>query len=216
MRKIQRIYESTQEIIFNSPQKEFSLYWNSFQKSELGSMYHSIPWNEIAKSLKIKEFKKGPSRIFSSQGMLALMFLKSYVSCSDRKLIEHLNGNIDFQMFCGIFLGPERMSNFKIVSAIRSELSRNLNIKVVQSVLADFWKPYLNQTDIMLEDATCYETSMRYPTNVKLLWECTEWSYNQLKLICKHLKIRMPRNKYEEQWNKYNDYSHKPQHGASL
>ena len=209
MRKIQRIYESTQEINFNSPQKEFSLYWNSFQKSELGKIYHTIPWDEIAKSLKIKEYKKGPTRIFSGQGMLALMFLKSYVSCSDRKLIEYLNGNIDFQMFCGIFLGPERISNFKIVSAIRSELSRNLNVKVVQSVLADYWKAYLNQTDIMLEDATCYETSMRYPTNVKLLWECTEWSYNQLKLVCKYLKIRMPRNKYEQQWNKYNDYSHK-------
>ena len=100
--------------------------------------------------------------------MLALMFLKSYVGCSDRKLINHLNGNIDFQMFCGIFLGPERISNFKIVSAIRSELSKKLNIKVVQSVLADYWKTYLDQTNIMLEDATCYETSMRYPTNVKL------------------------------------------------
>jgi hypothetical protein len=61
----------------------------------------------------------------------------------------------------------------------------------------------------MLEDATCYETSMRYPTNVKLLWESTEWSYHQLKLMCKYLKIRMPRNKYEEQWDKYNNYSHK-------
>jgi hypothetical protein len=60
-----------------------------------------------------------------------------------------------------------------------------------------------------MEDATWYETSMRYPTNVKLLWESTEWSYRQLKLICKLLKIRMPRNKYEEQWNKYNNYSHK-------
>ena len=137
------------------------------------------------------------------------MFLKSYEGCSDRKLINHLNGNIEFQMFCGIFLGTERISNFKIVSAIRSELSKNLDIKIVQSVLAGYWKPYLNQTNIMLEDATCFETYMRYPTNVKLLWECTEWSFDHLKLICKYLKIRMPRNKYEEQWNKYNDYSHK-------
>ena len=209
MGKIQRIYENTQEINFISPQKEFSLYWSKFQASELGQIYKSLPWRELSKALKIKENRKGPERVFSPQGMLSLMFLKSYVGCSDRKLINHLNGNIDFQMFCGIFLGPESISNFKIVSAIRSELSRNLNIKVVQSVLADYWKPYLNQTDIMLEDATCYETSMRYPTNVKLLWECTEWSFRQLKLICKYLKIRMPRNKYEEQWVKYNDYSHK-------
>ena len=30
-----------------------------------------------------------------------------------------------------------------------------------------------------------------------------------MKLICKYLKIRIPRNKYEEQWDKYNNYSHK-------
>jgi hypothetical protein len=209
MRKIRRIYESTQEINFISPQREFSLYWKSFQESELGEIYQAIPWIELAKSLRIREKRKGPDRIFSPQGMLALMFLKSYVDCSDRKLISYLNGNIDFQMFCGIFLGPERLSNFKIVSDIRCDLSRCLDIKRLQEVLAIHWKPYLKETNIMLEDATCYETSMRYPTNVKLLWESTEWSYHQLKLICKYLKIRMPRNKYEEQWTKYNNYSHK-------
>ena len=209
MRKIRRIYGTTQEINFISPQKEFSLYWKSFQLSELGRIYQTIPWFELAKVLKIKEKRKGPCRIFSPQGMLALMFLKSYVGCSDRKLISYLNGNIDFQMFCGIFLGPERISNFKIISEIRCELSRRLDIKVLQSVLAGYWKPYLKDPNIMLEDATCYETSMRYPTNVKLLWESTEWSYKQMKLMCKYLKIRMPRNRYEEQWDKYNNYSHK-------
>jgi len=209
MRKIRRIYETTQEINFLSPQKEFSLYWSSFQKSELGMIYQAIPWVDLAKSLKIKNNRKGPTRIFSPQGMLALMFLKSYVDCSDRKLISYLNGSIDFQMFCGIFLGTDRIKNFKIVSDIRCELSRKLNIKTHQNVLAGYWKPYLREPNIMLEDATCYETSIRYPTNVKLLWECTEWSYKQLKLICKYLKIRMPRNKYEEQRNKYDSYSHK-------
>jgi hypothetical protein len=209
MRKIRRIYETTQEINFLSPQKEFSLYWSSFQKSELGMIHQAIPWSELAKSLKIRSNRKGPARIFSPQGMLSLMFLKSYVDCSDRKLISYLNGSIDFQMFCGIFLGPERIKNFKIVSDIRCELSGKLDIKALQGVLAGYWKPYLKDSNIMLEDATCYETSMRYPTNVKLLWESTEWSYKQLKLICKYLKIRMPRNKYEEQWDKYNNYSHK-------
>jgi hypothetical protein len=209
MRKVRRIYETSQEISFISPQKEFSLYWQSFQASEPGRIYRAIPWLELAKALKIKESRKGPNRIFSPTGMLALMFLKSYVGCSDRKLISHLNGNIDFQMFCGIFLGPDRINNFKIVSDIRCHLSRSLDIRKLQEVLAVYWKPSLHGTNIMLEDATCYETSMRYPTNVKLLWESTEWSYHQLRLICKYLKIRMPRNKYEEQWNKYNNYSHK-------
>ena len=209
MRKIRRIYETTQEIDFVSPQKEFSLYWNSFRHSELGHIYQAIPWHELAKKLKIREYRKGPDRIFSPQGMLALMFLKSYVGCSDRKLMSHLNGNIDFQMFCGIFLGPDRISNYKVISEIRCQLASHLDIKSLQEVLAQSWKSYLLDTNIMLEDATCYETSMRYPTDVKLLWECTEWSYAQLKLMCKYLKIRMPRNKYEDQWNKYNNYSHK-------
>ena len=209
MRKVRRIFETSQEINFISPQKEFSLYWQSFQASELGSIYRAIPWIGLTKALKIKENSKGPDRIFSPQGMLALMFLKSYVTCSDKKLILYLNGNIDFQMFCGIFLSPERITNYKIVSDIRCDLSKGMDIRKLQDVLAIYWKPYLKGTNIMLEDATCYETSMRYPTNVKLLWESTEWSYKQLKLICKYLKIRMPRNKYEEQWDKYNNYSHK-------
>ena len=103
MRKIRRIFETNQEINFISPQKEFSLYWQSFQASELGSIYQAIPWNELTKALKIRDNNKGPSRIFSPQGMLALMFLKSYVGCSDRKLISHLNGNIDFRCFAVFF-----------------------------------------------------------------------------------------------------------------
>jgi len=209
MRKIRRIFETTQEISFISPEKEFSLYLQSFNESELGGIYRAIPWNDIIKKLRIRENKKGPDMIFGPQGMVALMFLKSYVDCSDEMLINHLNGNLHFQIFCGILLGSERIKNFKIVSDIRCRLSRNLDIKEVQGVLAGYWKPYMRDTNVAMEDATCYETSMRYPTNVKLLWESTEWSYNQLKYICKYLKIRMPRNKYEEQWTRYNNYSHK-------
>lgn len=150
-------------------------------------------WLELVKILKIRENKKGPDLIFSPLGMIALMFLKSYVGCSDEKLISHLNGNIHFQIFCGILLGAEQINNFKIVSEIRCRLARNLDIKEVQSVLAGYWKPYLRASNIMPEDDTCYETSMRYPTNVKLLWESTPLSYNQLKLIRKRLKIMMPR-----------------------
>lgn len=209
MRKVRRIFENTQEINFISPQKEFSLYWKSFHCSELGKIHQSIPWTNLAKGLKIRENRKGPSRIFSPQGMLALMFLKSYVGCSDKKLIEHLNGNIYFQMFCGIFLGFEQISNYKIVSDIRCKLSKSLDIKILQSELASYWKPYMKYTNIMLEDATCYETSLRYPTNVKLLWESTEWANNQLKVICKYLKIRKPRSKFAEQCDKYSNYSRK-------
>lgn len=209
MIKVQKIHGFSAEINFNSPQSEFDRYWQSFLGSELGHVYQSIPWRDMIRSFKIKASSKGPNRIFNPQGMLALMFLKSYVDCSDRRLIEYLNGNIDFQLFCGIFLGSDRISNYKIVSDIRCELAKKLKIKEQQKVLATWWKPYMDQTNIMLTDATCYETSVRYPTNVKLLWESVDWSYWQMVHLCKYLKIRVPRNKYPEQRAKYMQYSRK-------
>ncbi len=35
------------------------------------------------------------------------------------------------------------------------------------------------------------------------------WNYNQLKLLCKGLRVRMPRNKYLEQREKYYQYQRK-------
>ncbi len=206
MSKLRRIFETTPEISFISPQKEFSLYWNSFLESEIGKIYQSIPWQDLVNSLKLKEKRKGRTSQFSPQGKLALMFLKSYTGLSDRKLYEHLNGSIQYQLFCGIFLGPDKLADFKIISKIRTELARKLNIREIQDVLAKAWKPYMENTNIVLEDATCYETYMRFPTNVKLLWESTEWIYGQLKLTCKYLKIPTPRTKYLEQKEKYFAY----------
>lgn len=209
MRKLRRIFETTPEISFISPQKEFSLYWNSFQESELGQIYQAIPWLELCKALKIKDNRKGRSTLFPPQGKLALMFLKSYTGFSDRKLIENLNGNLQHQLFCGVFLGPEKLVDFKIVSRIRTQLSAKLKIPECQRILAKAWKPYIDQPNVLLEDATCYESYIRYPTNVKLLWESVDWMYRQMKLTCKYLKIRTPRTKYLEQKDRYLAYSRK-------
>ena len=206
MRNLHRIFESTPEISFISPQQEFSLYWNSFLESELGKIYQAIPWDQLIKSLKLKEKRKGRKSLFSPQGKLALMFLKSYSGMSDHRLFQQLNGSIQWQMFCGIFLGPEKLADFKVISRIRTELGKKLDLREVQAVLAKSWKPYLEQTNIVLEDATCYESYMRYPTNVKLLWECVDWMYGQMKLTCKRLKIPTPRTKYLAQKEKHFGY----------
>lgn len=66
----------------------------------------------------LTDAKKGPVSIFGPQGKLALMFLKHYACCSDKRLVGQLNGNIDHQFFCGIHLGNDRLSNYKIVSEI--------------------------------------------------------------------------------------------------
>jgi len=110
--------------------------------------------------------------------------------------MEHLNGSIQYQLFCGIFLGPEKLPDFKIVSKIRTVLSRKLHVSTTQQIPDNVWKPYIKQPNVVLEDATCYESYIRYPSDVKLLWECVEWMHGQLKLTRKHLKIPTPRTKY--------------------
>jgi len=209
MRKLQRIFESTPEISFISPQREFLLFWNSFLASDLGKIYLAIPWQDLTKALKLKGNRKGRSSLFSPQGKLGLMFLKAYTGLSDRKLYEQLNGNIQYQMFCGILLGPENLSDFKIISRIRTQLSKRIEIRSIQEVLAKAWKPYIKDPNIVLEDATCYESYVRYPTNVKLLWESVDWMHGQLKRTCKELRIQTPRTKYQEQKDKYFAYMRK-------
>jgi len=172
----------------------------------LGKIYQAIPWQKLIRSLKLKENRKGRSSQFSPQGKLALMFLKSYSGLSDRKLYEHLNGSIQYQLFCGIFLGPEKLRDFKIISKVRTGIANKLNIREVQDVLAKSWKPYIENPNIVLEDATCYESYMRFPTNVKLIWESVDWMYGQMKRTCKCLRIPTPRTKYLEQKDKYFSY----------
>jgi hypothetical protein len=210
MGKVQRIYERTHTLNFFSPRDEFQLYRSSFLQSTLGRIYQQVPWHELLRAFNLKDSRHGPDSIFSSKGKLALMFLKSYTDFSDRKLVESINGNIHYQMFCEILVPPgEKLTDFKIVSRIRTELGKKLDIFATQKVLAQAWKPFMNQTNVVLEDATCYETQLRYPTNVKLLWESVDWLYHQMAVICKYSKIRMPRSKYLDQKQKYFNYQRK-------
>ncbi|MCG4737190.1 transposase, partial [Bacteroides intestinalis] len=104
------------------------------------------------------------------------MVLKSYTNFSDSQLIEPLNGNIHYQLFCGVQIDPlHPLTNPKIVSAIRQELADRLDIEFLQAILADHWKPYLENLHVCMTDATCYESHLRFPTDVKLLWEGIVW-----------------------------------------
>jgi hypothetical protein len=63
--KVQRIYETSLEINFNSPGHEFSLYWDSFLQSEIGQIYQAVPWADLIEHFNLHENKKGPVRFFS-------------------------------------------------------------------------------------------------------------------------------------------------------
>jgi hypothetical protein len=209
MTNLRKLSQSINQLDFETPSDKFESYYQNFLSSDLGYLYQSIPWGSLTQSFskKLKRRYTGRPSIFDLQGKLALMFLKSYTGYSDRKLIERLNSDYHFQFFCGLYLPPEqRLKDYKIVSHIRCELGKLLAIEDFQKQLMDHWKPYMNQLGIFLTDATCYETSMRYPTNVKLLWESCEWIYRQIKKVNKARKGRMPRSKYGEQKSKYLSY----------
>jgi len=76
-------------------------------------------------------------------------------------------------MFCDIILeAGEQIKNFKIVSQFRCDLALNLDIDKCEEVLmGGAWKPYMKNLESITCDATCYESSIKYPTDVKLLFE---------------------------------------------
>ena len=57
-----------------------------------------------------------------------------------------------------------------------------------------------------MTDATCHESHIRFPTDMKLLWECLEWLYRQICRHCNELSIRRPRNKYADVADAYLSY----------
>ena len=74
----------------------------------------------MAKAMGLSEQRQGRRNIFSPSAKIALMALKAYTGFSDRQLVEHLNGNIHYQMFCGIMMDPSfPITNYKMVSAIQ-------------------------------------------------------------------------------------------------
>ena len=88
--------------------EHFDNFYSRFLESNLGKTYQSIPWDELVEQFNLKEKRKGRDMLFSPKGRLALMFLKHYACCSNYKLIEQLNGNLEYQFFCDISLGDKQ------------------------------------------------------------------------------------------------------------
>lgn len=72
-----------------------------------------------------------------------------------------------------------------------------LDIDSLQKILASHWN-LIWELHVCMTDATCYESHMRFPTDMKLLWESIEWLYRHICMHCGKLGIRRPRNKYTD------------------
>lgn len=190
----------------NLPFSEFNFYADyrrTFEKTELGRIKRLLPLDEMAESLglvnKSMMPKRGRRSYFTPEGKVALMFLKMYTQLSAPKLMEQLNGNIHYQIFCDIYINPGRpLTNYKLIDDIVSGLAGSLKIQQLQDILAKAWKPYMKDLDTMYTDATCYESEMRYPTDQKLLWECCQKAYMVMCRMSERLGMHRPRTKYND------------------
>ena len=206
--KIRRISSFQKQLTFPDINDSYHQYLDTFNQMDLGKIHGAIPWAGLVKAFGLKQNIKGPQSIFSPQGKLALMFLKHHHGASDKKLIAQLNGNIYYQIFCDLIIPPgERLENYKIVSEIRCEIAGLLDIDNIEKVLMDKWRPYMSDLHSITCDATCYESNIRYPTDVKLLWESVQWTYLQIRSIVNGSKGRMPRTKYKKWSSRYVSYS---------
>lgn len=183
--------------------------YRRFQEMKLGQLRSVLPIKELAAQLPNPKNNMGGAKPwFNNEGKIALQFLKSYEKCSDERLLERINTDWSLQFFCGISLGPnEEIKDKDLIWQIRAFIGEYLDIPEYQKVIIDKWKPDMEDTQTGLTDATCYESYIKYPTDVKLLWDCIEWLHKQMKYWCKKLGIKRPRNKYSKHASAQKSYA---------
>ena len=122
MAKIQNLSELSQSFSFTE-YDFFDFYRRSFERSELGRIKKLLPLHEMAEDFGLVSGRRAPKRgrkpYFTPEGKVALMFLKMYTQMSSPKLMEQLNGNVHYQIFCGIRINPENpLTNYKFIDNI--------------------------------------------------------------------------------------------------
>jgi hypothetical protein len=76
----------------------------------------------------------------------------------------------------------------------------------MQKAFADYWKPYMQHTAVGMQDATCYESRISFPTDVKLIWECCQATYQMIQEQRRVLKLRKSRMNYHGQKQNFQSY----------
>lgn len=155
-----------------------------------------------------KTHPQGCQGFLSPSGRFRVLLLKHYTGLSDQQLVIELNTNWSYQLFCGLDLAAGKLIKDKtFVTRIRRELSPKWQL--IHDTLRRYWSKQLSENELkaILMDATCYESYIRYPTDVKLLWESCQWVHHGMVGLCKSLASRQPRNKYLALELAYNCYS---------
>lgn len=186
------------------------LFYQQFLQSELGQLFTTIPFRELGEAFQPqgRESKVGAPPTFSIEGGIGLMFLKHYTGLSDAKLIERVNTDWHYQCFCGLAPGIHHgIKDQDMVGRWRRFFGFRLNLNSLQKKLAEAWKENLVHQQISMQDATVYESYIKYPTDLKLLWDCLRWLRAQMEKVGKLTKSALPRSKYEPRLKRYIAFS---------
>lgn len=179
-----------------------------FEHTKLGHLYKALPLEELSKLLPLKINRCGAPCWFNRKGLIALLFLQAYTKLSDRQFIDHLNGNWQMQMFSGIQLKiNEAIKDKNLMSRVRKYVSEYLDLDQFQQALIKFWKSDMEDIHVGMCDATVYESSLRYPTDVKLLWECSIYVQEQIEQISLESKVKISSNRFEKKKREYLSYA---------
>ena len=192
-------------LFFQTP----SVLEDVFYQSDLGRLHRSIPFKDLAAKIPAPPQStsgRGRKPFLKVEGGIALLILKHYTCLSDEMLIDRLNTDWCMQYFCGVQLNARRIKDKNLVSWWRGYIGGHLDIKELQSVLIQSWKPYMEQTHVTMMDATVYESNIRYPTDVKLLWESIVKIYQVIQGKRKLLKLRTSRSNYHKHKKNYLGY----------
>ena len=179
-----------------------------FYQSNLGALYEALPIKVLAKDIELQLSGMGRCPILSVAGKIGLCVLKHYWKMSDAQLVEQLNTNPIARLFCDLPAHyPHWIKDEDLPSRTRLWLSEYLNWDKVEKHLMSFWEEDLEDTQVAMMDATCYESHVAYPTDVKLLWKACEWIERRKKALCKALRLRCPRSKFKDIKNAFLSYS---------
>jgi hypothetical protein len=186
------------------------LLHEKFLQTDLGELYLAIPFEKLASTIAPIQYSKsglGRTPWLDVKGGIALLILKHYLQLSDELLIQRINTDWSMQLFCGILLRPdERIRDTNLPGWWRTYIGKHLNIDAMQIELAKHWKPFMEQTGVGMQDATCYESRISYPTDVKLIWTCCQEVYLLIQHRRKELKLRKSRMNYPRQKESFQSY----------
>jgi transposase, IS5 family len=187
-----------------------SLLDQRFWNTDVGKMHRAIPWDQLCSQIPAPANSVsglGRKPWMGVKGGIGLQFLKHYLQLSDAKLIERINTDWSLQYFCGIQLrAGQAITDKDLPSHWRSYLGRYLNIDKCQQVFARRWKPYMQQTQSLMQDATCYESRIAHPTDVKLLWHSCNTVHVLIQQIRHQHHDRKSRNNYGDRRREFLSY----------